>query len=104
MIGPSGCGKTTAIREVFNKFPEGILYTEINGPSSFIMNLATALNKKVFPCGIFDVLLGYINVKCVQHELPESQIQALDHIVKLLEKVAKQYHAEYGVSHGQRNV
>jgi len=49
VIGPSGCGKTTAIREVCNKFPEGVVYTEIEKPGTFVRKLSRALNMKVAP-------------------------------------------------------
>lgn len=97
VIGPSGCGKTTAIREVCNKFPKGVVYTEIMEPRTFVRKLSNALNMKVAPRNFLDVLLGYVSERYTQyHVLPESQPEGINTIAELLIKVAKRYKQYYG--------
>jgi len=82
---------------VCNKFPEGIVYTEIEEPGTFVRELSRALNMKVVPRTFLDVLFGYVSERYTQyHSLPESQLEGIDTIAKLLKKVALWYKANYG--------
>lgn len=40
MVGPTGTGKTLLVRNMCNKFPEGVLYCEVIEPKEFVTQLA----------------------------------------------------------------
>ena len=46
VIGPSGSGKTTAITEMCNRHPKGVLYYEIGEPKNFVNGLSKSIGLK----------------------------------------------------------
>ena len=92
VIGPSGSGKTSAIRDMCNKYPQGILYYEIGEPDNFITGLSKEIGMKISPSTLLDLTLSYISTcYCHYHQLPQNQVARLDMVLKVLTDVAKLY-------------
>lgn len=97
VIGPSGSGKTYAIKDLCNKYPDGVLYHEIVEPSSFVLGLSAEMCMKTAPSTALDLLLGYINKRYTHYYvLPASQHASLDMVLDTLKDAAIQYQQNHG--------
>ena len=80
-----------------NKYAKGILYYEIEKPSTFVEALSREVGMKSSPSTVFNLLLGYISKSYYHYYvLPESQVASLDMVLEVLSNTAKLYTNKYG--------
>ena len=92
IIGHSGSGKTQAVRELCNKFPQGILYFEICEPNMFVRSLSQEIGMKLVPTTVLDLALSYVSGSyCRYYVLPKCQLDGIDQIIDVLENAATQH-------------
>ena len=93
IIGPSGNGKTFTMRELCNRFPEGVLYYHITSPESFVSGLSKEIRMKSMPTTILDLILGFVSVRYANyHELPIfPSSSGLHKVLNVLGDVSMQY-------------
>ena len=92
IIGPSGSGKTSAVRDVCNKHPHGVIYHEITEPRSFVVGLTEELGMKTSPTTVMDLILGYISKGYRHyHQLPDNQLAGFDMVTGVLTRAAAAY-------------
>ena len=97
IVGPTGTGKSALVRKICNKYPEGIIYLEIKEPRKFAKHLASALNFKIAPSNIFDILLGYYSSTYRMYwSLEDNQADAFDTIMGVLQQQASKYRSTTG--------
>ena len=99
VIGPSGSGgKTTAIRQLCNNWPKGMLYYEISEPRTFVNALSTEIGMKTSPNTVLDLVLSQISISyCHYHQLPQNNpVAGLDMVLKVLSDVGQMYSIKYG--------
>ena len=92
-----GTGKSTIVRNICNKFPEGLLYVEVSEPRKFTKHLTLALNLKIAPSGVFDIILGnYSSTYRTYCSLEENQADAFDTIMGVLKQPVIRYQLATG--------
>ena len=97
VIGPSGSGKTTAITEMCNRHPKGVLYYEIGEPKNFVNGLSKSIGLKTSPTTVLDLALGCISQSYkFYYSLPPDQIAGLDMILEVLANAATLYSRKFG--------
>ena len=97
VIGPSGSGKTTAIRQMCNSRPQGVLYYKIGEPDTFVSALSKEIGMKTSPMTAFDLVLSNISSSYYPyHQLPENPVAGLDMVLPVLTDVSEEYSHEYG--------
>lgn len=57
MTGPSGSGKTHTVRDLRNKFPQGILYHKVREPNAFVRFFSQEIGMKLRPTLVLDLAL-----------------------------------------------
>ena len=86
VIGPSGCGKTSAMRELCNLHPGGLLYYEVGELKNFVSGLSKEIGMKTSPSGVLDLTLGYISESYRHYySLPDDQVAGLDMVLEVLQ-------------------
>ena len=96
IIGPSGTGKTSAVRELCNNNPHGVLYFEIKEPNSFVKQLSKELEIKTSPNTMLDLILSDVCKGYRQyHVLPDDQYAGFALVEETLSVAATVYTKEY---------
>ena len=99
VVGPSGSGKTTAISELCNKSPYGVLYHKGDNPVGFAEQLSKEIELKTAPSTIFDLAqpLVYISDRYTHYvELSQCELKALKTVFDILEDVSVKYKKKMG--------
>ena len=91
-FGPSSSGKTSAMRELCDSHPEGVLYYEIHEPTNFVYALGQEIGMKTSPSTALDFLLSYISERHHHyHLLPPNDHRAFDMVMEVLTCFATSY-------------
>ena len=97
IIGPSGSGKTTAISELCNKSPNGVLYHEVTNPVGFAEWLSREIGLHTAPSTVLDLILGYASDKYTHYvQLPECEFKALNEVFEILKNASIKYKKNMG--------
>ena len=98
VIGPSGSSKTYLMTKLCTEYKSGHLYHEIlePEPDSFISGLSQAVDMKVAPGTILNVMLSYFTDKYTQYyALPDLASFGLNMLLQSLGEAAKEYKVKH---------
>ena len=96
IIGPSGSGKTHAVRELCNKYPNGVLYYEITNPHALVAGISKEIGMKTSHSVLDEVLSCISKDYCCYHILPWNKTDGIEKVLKVLEHSAIEYKEKHG--------
>ena len=97
IIGPSGTGKTLAVKDLCNRYPEGVLYHEVWEPKRFVEALAEDVGMKIKPDNVLDLLLEYVSKNYVHyHPLPQGTLEGVAVVMDTLQVATVEYEEQKG--------
>ena len=90
LIGPSGTGKTLMVKDLCNRYSEGVLYHEIVQWKCFVEALAQDVRMKI-------KLLEYVSKNYVHyHPLPQDTLKGVGLVMDTLKVAAVEYKEQTG--------
>ena len=92
IVGLTGTGKSAIVRNMCYRFPEGVIYCEVNEPRSFVQDFAEEINLKIVPSNVFDITLEkYSSKYTMYYPLEEDPIVVFGKIVRVLKQAATRF-------------
>ena len=97
IIGPTGTGKTLAVKDLCNRYPEGVLYHEVELSKCFVEALAKDVGMKIKPDSVLDLLLEHVSKNYVHyHHLPQGTHEGVKLVMDTLRVAAVKYKEQTG--------